>query len=133
MRTPPGQLAVIAGVALLVAGGAMIAMAWNGAASLDYVQGQFPYLLSGSIPGLALVIVGVAVLVLAALRRDAAERTAQLDRLRAGVAELTTLIGSGNGHGGGVGGDYRPRSRSAPERQQATRPLPTAGGPQAGR
>jgi hypothetical protein len=77
--------AVVGGVVLMLGGGVLIALAWNGAASLDYLQGQFPYLLSGSLPGLALVLLGGSVLVLNALRRDAAERSQQMQRLTAAI------------------------------------------------
>ena len=114
--------AVIAGVVLLVAGGVLLAVAWNSAAELDYVQGQFPYLLSGSLPGLALIILGSAVLILNALRRDAAERTSQMERLTGSIAELTALVGPRDPYDPSVIGEYRPRPR-----QPGTAPAPSGG------
>jgi uncharacterized membrane protein len=108
-----GQAAIIAGVTLLVIGGVLITLGWDGAASLDYVQGQFPYLLSASVPGIALIIIGVAVLVLAMVRKDAEEREAQLERLTATINELASLVGPRDPYDVAVTGEYRPRPRSS--------------------
>jgi hypothetical protein len=108
-----GQPAIIAGVLLLVIGGVLITLGWDGAAGLDYVQGQFPYLLSASIPGIALVIIGMSVLVLAVIRRDATEREAQLERLTASINELVSMVGPQDPYDPIVAGEYRPRPRVA--------------------
>ena len=108
-----GQAAVIAGVVLLVIGGVMITLGWDGAAGLDYVQGQFPYLLSASVPGIALIIVGTTVLVLSTVRRDAAERAAQLEKLNASITELASLVGPRDPYDPTISGVYRPRPRAS--------------------
>ena len=108
-----GQPAIIAGVILLVIGGVLITLGWDGAASLDYVQGQFPYLLSASVPGLALIIIGMSVLVLAVVRRDAAEREAQLEKLTSSINELASMVGPRDPYDPLVAGEYRPRPRVA--------------------
>ena len=108
-----GQPAIIAGVILLVIGGVLITLGWDGAASLDYVQGQFPYLLSASVPGIALVIIGMSVLVLAVVRRDAAEREAQLEKLTSSINELASMVGPRDPYDPLVAGEYRPRPRVA--------------------
>lgn len=66
----------LTGVGLL-----LIALAWNGAASLDYAQGQIPYLLSGGAGGLALVIAGIALMTVYSLRRDLLLLGRKLDRM----------------------------------------------------
>lgn len=108
-----GLPAIIAGVILLIVGGVAITLGWDNAAELDYVQGQFPYLLSASIPGIALIIIGVAVLVLAVVRRDATEREAQLDKLTASIAELASLVGPRDPYDPTLTGEYRPRPRTS--------------------
>ena len=108
-----GQPAIIAGVILLVIGGVLITLGWDGAANLDYVQGQFPYLLSASIPGIALVVIGMSVLVLAVVRRDAAEREAQLEKLTSSINELASMVGPRDPYDPLVAGEYRPRPRVA--------------------
>lgn len=107
------QAAVIVGVVLLVVGGVLITLGWDGAASLDYPQGQFPYLLSASIPGIALIIIGMSVLVLATVRRDARERDAQLEKLTASITELAAIVGPRDPYDPAVSGEYRPRPRAS--------------------
>ena len=46
-----------------VAGLAVIWAGWNGAASYNDLRKQFPYLISGGVTGLALVIIGVGLMV----------------------------------------------------------------------
>ena len=106
-----GQPAIIAGVIVLVVGGVLITLGWDRAATLDYVQGQFPYLLSASVPGIALIIIGMSILVLAVLRRDAAEREAQLEKLTASITELASLVGPRDPYDPAITGEYRPRPR----------------------
>jgi len=64
------QIAVARVLALLVcaAGFAAIALGYNGAASSTFVDQQIPYLISGGLLGLALVVLGVGLLVLAEVR-----------------------------------------------------------------
>jgi len=59
----------------------VILKAWDGAAGLDYSQGQLPYLLSGGGVGVGLIIVGAAVLVSDSHRRDRVALEAKLDEL----------------------------------------------------
>ena len=106
-----GQPAIIAGVIVLVVGGVLITLGWDRAATLDYVQGQFPYLLSASLPGIALIIIGMSILVLAVLRRDATEREAQLEKLTASISELASLVGPRDPYDPAITGEYRPRPR----------------------
>lgn len=122
------QIAVFVGVALLVVGGVFIGVAWDGAASEDCVQCQFPYLLSGSIPGLAFIVIGVTVLVLQTLRRDAAERTDQLERLTASVTELVALIGPRDEFDPALTGEYRPRPRVSANGAGASATSPAGAG-----
>ena len=125
-----GQAAVIVGVVLLVIGGVMITLGWDGAASLDCVQCQFPYLLSASVPGIALIIIGTTVLVLSTVRRDAAERGAQLERLNTSITELASLVGPRDPYDPAISGEYRPRPRTATngvDSEAATQDVSAAG------
>lgn len=108
-----GQPAIIAGVILLVVGGVMITVGWDQAASEDCVQCQFPYLLSASLPGLALIMIGMTVLVLAVVRRDALERDQQLEKLTASVSEIASIVGPRDPYDPAITGEYRPRPRTA--------------------
>ena len=78
------------GLAFIIGGFLLMIIAWNGAAGLDYTQGQVPYLLSGGVPGLALVIVGSTLLVIESAKRDRALLEQRLD-------ELIAVAGKGGG------------------------------------
>ncbi len=87
-----GQL----GVGLCVLGFILVFLGWNGAASRDRVPAQFPYLLSGGIAGLCLVVFGVGMIVVQNQRADRSALEASIDRLR-DVLERAGAPG-GNGH-----------------------------------
>jgi hypothetical protein len=70
---------------LFTAGGfLLIVLGWNGAANLDYVQGQIPYLISGGVAGLGLIGLGLMLAIVQELRRTNAELTARVE----GLADL---------------------------------------------
>jgi len=77
------------GVILCLAGLILVWVGWNGAASYDRVTEQFPFLLSGGVAGLCLVVIGAALIVVQSQR---AER-ATLERHLAGLSRiLETLV-----------------------------------------
>ncbi len=85
-----GQL----GVGLCALGFLLVFLGWNGAASVDRVPSQFPYLLSGGVAGLCFVVLGVGMIVVQNQRADRAALQATLRELqesleRAGLAEGT--------------------------------------------
>jgi hypothetical protein len=99
-----GQLGGQLGVGLCVLGFVVIFFGWNGAASTNYVPAQFPYLISGGLAGLAVVVVGAAMIVVQNQRTDRARLEAALSRLAAavehqggGAAPVTTGTESGLG------------------------------------
>ena len=53
-----------------IAGGAAIALGWNGAAQQASVDQQLPYLLSGGFGGIALILFGVVLLLIAQIRTE---------------------------------------------------------------
>ena len=69
-----GQL----GVGLCAVGFILVFLGWNGAASVDRLPSQFPYLLSGGVAGLCFVVVGVGMLVVQNQRSDRAALQATL-------------------------------------------------------
>lgn len=79
------RLSRILGLTLIVLGFAVIAKAWDGAASKFLITEMFPYLLSGGFLGLGLLITGAMLLFLGTLR---AERQILSDRYE----EMTTLL-----------------------------------------
>lgn len=105
------QTATYVGLGLVGLGFLVIGMAWNGAAELDYVQGQFPYLISGGLTGLGLILLGVVLLVIQTMRRDAAKRTRQVEELALAVTELQAQLAPGSVQDAAVTGEFRPRPR----------------------
>jgi hypothetical protein len=77
----PFRLSVWLGGALVAAGFGAIALAWRGAAALLLVPLQIPYLISGGLAGLGLIVLGLVLLNVQAGRRLAAERRRRLDRV----------------------------------------------------
>ena len=83
-----GQL----GVGLCALGFLLVFLGWNGAASVDRIPSQFPYLISGGVAGLCFVVLGVGMLVVQNQRADRAALQATLRELqesleRAGLAQ----------------------------------------------
>lgn len=73
-----GKLTTYLAVAMVTAGFVLMFVSWNGAADLDYVQGQVPFLLSGTIPGLALTLTGLTLALVQEMRRSTARVLAHL-------------------------------------------------------
>ena len=94
----------VLGFVFMTAGVIMIGLAWNGAASRNFVEGQFPYLLSGGVMGLALVIIGASLLFLATIRAERELMTDRFDEMiRLLGRNLNRLSVSTNGSGGSSG------------------------------
>jgi hypothetical protein len=91
------RLATYLGRMMIVLGLLMIVVAWNGAAGLDFIQGQFPYLLSGSLPGLALIIVGAAMEYIQTTRELTAQRAVQMERLNTSMIKAVAAVKTGGG------------------------------------
>jgi hypothetical protein len=104
MKRTWGKLGGQLGLGFAAIGLLLIGLAWNGAASLDFVSGQVPYLLSGGALGLSLVIIGVTLVVVQNGRKDRAILEAELRELSSAVARLATALGSGVVAGGGANG-----------------------------
>ena len=84
------------GLGLATLGFLVIAYAWGKVAALLDVSLQMPYVVSGGLSGLGLVMVGMTVVNVAARRQDAAERARQAEELQAVLRELReTLEGGG--------------------------------------
>src|SRR5687768_9100670 len=85
-------------VVTIVIGFALIGLGWNGAASVDYTQGQLPYLISGGVAGLAFVFYGSAALVVRALKKGSQSQREQLEEITQTlhrVASAMTVSGNG--------------------------------------
>lgn len=82
-RVRMGRILGFGGVTI---GFVVIAKAWDGAASINFAQGQIPYLLSGGFLGLGLILVGCVLLLLSTVR---AERQLLTDLFQ----EMSRLLG----------------------------------------
>jgi hypothetical protein len=80
------------GVAVAALGFALIAVAWGKVAGQTNVGLQMPYLVSGGLTGLALVMVGVTIISVAAKRRDALLREKQMRLLVDALDELSGAL-----------------------------------------
>jgi hypothetical protein len=98
MNNNLGRLGGQLGVLLCLLGLLVIFFGWNGAASSNFVPAQFPYLLSGGIAGLAIVVVGAAMLIVQNQRADRVRLEAALERLVA-ATERQAAGSSVNGSG----------------------------------
>lgn len=76
-----GQLGGRLAVAVVGLGLLSIGIAWNGAAGTTAVVAQMPYLISGGLIGIALVVLGAALMVLQGYREERAKLEAKLDQL----------------------------------------------------
>jgi hypothetical protein len=95
-----GQL----GLFICLVGFLAIWAGWNGAASYNDIRQQFPYLISGGVTGLGLVLIGVGLLIVQSLRADRVQLEANLSELRR-VLERMTGAGAGAGTGAGNGSE----------------------------
>lgn len=64
------RLGRILGFTFVTAGFVIISVAWNGSASINFVPGQMPYLLSGGFLGLGLIVTGCVLLMLSSVRAE---------------------------------------------------------------
>ena len=87
-----GRFGGKAGLLLAAIGMVVIGVAYNSVASQTSLLAQMPYLVSGGLIGLSLVVLGAAVLVVNSAREDRAMLEAKLD-------ELTDAIVNGGGIG----------------------------------
>ena len=82
---------IYAGLVLIGAGFTSIGITWGRVAAELQVALQLPYLVSGGLTGLGLIVVGALLVNIAVKRRDAAKRTRQLEQLADVLRELRTV------------------------------------------
>jgi hypothetical protein len=117
------KLGGLLGIAYCVVGFFLIFLGWNGAASNDDEPAQIPYVISGGIAGLALVVLGAALIVAHSLRTDRVELRASIDDLRAAIERTASAVPVADrpATGGGTGG-FAPAPRVPPPGAAATGP-----------
>lgn len=75
------RLGRILGLVFVTAGFVLMGVAWNGAASKNLIQAQFPYLLSGGLMGLGLVILGASLWMLSTVRGERQVMSEKVDEM----------------------------------------------------
>jgi hypothetical protein len=105
MRRTWARLGGQLGLAFIAVGLLVIGLAWNGAASVDFVSGQVPYLLSGGALGLGLIVLGGAMVIVQNSRHDRSIIEGQLKELNTAISRLANAVGGGGpgAHNGGGG------------------------------
>lgn len=89
MKIRWGKLAGQLGILYCLAGLFLVFLGWNGAATYDRVSAQVPYLVSGGLAGLSLVVIGGSVLVASSAREGSAALQATVAELREAVERLS--------------------------------------------
>lgn len=118
MRPVPPTMTFV-GIAVAAAGFVVILFSWGEVAALTNVALQMPYLMSGGLVGLGMILTGLTLVNVNAKRQDAASRDRQLGQVREVLAEIRALLG-----GEPVPADAE---TTEPEQADTTEPLPTVG------
>lgn len=84
----PAKFATYLAAVLVLSGFGLIGLAWHSMAEIDRLQAQFPYLLSGGLGGLGLIVTGVAVLLVQTVREQSARERAQLNELHVAILRV---------------------------------------------
>lgn len=85
MQNHLGRLGGQLGVLLSLLGFLVLFFGWNGAASSNFVPAQFPYLISGGMVGLAIVVLGAAMILVQNQRADLGRLEAAMERVALAV------------------------------------------------
>jgi hypothetical protein len=99
---PAGPVLLYGGVGVTAAGFALIAFTWGRVAALESVALQLPYLVSGGLTGLGLVIIGATAVNVHAKQREGAQRERQTQQLLEILRQLDRARG-GTGASGAAG------------------------------
>jgi hypothetical protein len=81
-----------AGIVVAAAGFVVIMYTWGKVAALTVVPLQMPYLISGGLVGMGLILTGLTLVNINAKRQDASARERQLGQLREVLAEIKGLL-----------------------------------------
>lgn len=89
---PVGPALTYVGIAVVAAGFGVIMFTWGEVAALTNVGLQMPYVLSGGLIGLGLILTGLTLVNINAKRQDAAARERQLGQVREVLGEVKALL-----------------------------------------
>ena len=85
---PDSPVPTVAGLAIAAIGFVLILVGWARLADETAVALQLPYVVSGAVVGLGLIMVGLTIVTVQSKRRDAAALRDQLDELNAVLGQL---------------------------------------------
>ncbi|MGH9026408.1 MAG: hypothetical protein ACRDWD_09895 [Acidimicrobiia bacterium] len=94
MKIQWGKLGGLLGIGYCLAGLFLIFLGWNGAASYDREPAQLPYVVSGGIGGLALVVIGASLLIVQSQRADRTAFQASIEDLRTTIERAGGVVES---------------------------------------
>ena len=92
---PVSPILTYLGILVTAAGFVVILLAWGRVAGQTAVPLQMPYLLSGGLTGLGLILIGVTLINVNVKRQDAAARERQMGQLREVLGEIKSLLATG--------------------------------------
>ncbi|HVV77219.1 MAG TPA: hypothetical protein VHC43_14405 [Mycobacteriales bacterium] len=90
--SPSSYVPTYAGLLVAAVGFGLLVLTWARVANKDNVAFQMPYIVSGGLTGLGLIMGGLILVNISAKRQDAAERTRQLDQLREAIDDLRVTL-----------------------------------------
>lgn len=93
MSNLAGKSPLYTAVALVGLGFLLVFLGWNGAAGKDHTPGQIPYVISGGVAGLGLILCGLTVVIVQSVRREALLLANRLDRLAEALGAPPESVG----------------------------------------
>lgn len=98
------RYARLLGLAFCMAGFTALALGWAGAARKACVDCQIPYLISGGAAGVALVVFGAGLLLMAQIRIEARRLSARLEHMTGTLTKSAVDVTAGSANGKVVAG-----------------------------
>jgi hypothetical protein len=89
---PSSFVPTYVGLVVAAVGFGLLALTWARVAGRDNVAFQMPYVVSGGLTGIGLIMGGLILVNIAAKRQDAAERTRQMEQLREALDDLRVTL-----------------------------------------
>ena len=102
MKNGMSRFGGVLGIVYCLGGFFLIFLGWNGAASNDNESAQLPYVISGGLAGLGLIVVGAALMLANSLRADRVELRAALEESRRADAAAPAAAAASAGGADGV-------------------------------
>jgi hypothetical protein len=89
---PSSFVPTYTGLVIAAIGFGLLLLTWSRVADEGNVAFQVPYLVSGGLTGLGLIMGGLVLVNISAKRQDAAERARQMDQLRESLDDLRSTL-----------------------------------------